>query len=86
MRRALVRALRARGVDVLTAWDAGRIERSDQEHLEYAAAQGRVLYSFNVGDFYRGCTPLLWHREKHTLGSSSPASNGTLRVSRHAAS
>lgn len=38
MRSALVRALRARGVDVLTALDAGMIERSDEEHLEYATA------------------------------------------------
>ena len=53
MRRSLVRALRARGVDVITALDAGMIERDDAEHLDYAAEQGRVLCSFNVGDFYR---------------------------------
>jgi len=53
MRGALVRALRARGVDVLTALDAGMIERSDEEHLKNATKEGRVLYSFNVGDFYR---------------------------------
>ena len=53
MRSALVRALRARRVDVLTALEAGMIERSDEEHLEYAAKEGRVLYSFNVKDFYR---------------------------------
>lgn len=53
MQSALVRALRARGVDVLTALDSGMIERSDEEHLEYATKEGRVLYSFNVGDFYR---------------------------------
>ena len=53
MDRALVRALRARGVDVTTALDEGMIERSDAQHLDYATAQGRVLYTFNVGDFYR---------------------------------
>lgn len=53
MQSALVRALRARGVDVLTALDSGMIERSDEDHLEYATKEGRVLYSFNVGDFYR---------------------------------
>jgi hypothetical protein len=31
MRRSLVRALRARGVDVITALDAGMIEREDDE-------------------------------------------------------
>jgi predicted nuclease of predicted toxin-antitoxin system len=53
MRRSLVRALRARGVDVITALDAGMVEREDAEHLDYATEQGRVLCSFNVGDFYR---------------------------------
>jgi hypothetical protein len=51
MRQALVQALRARAVDVVTALDVGMIEVADEEHLEWAAAQGRVLYSFNVGDF-----------------------------------
>ena len=51
MRCALIRALRARGVDVTTALEAGMIGREDREHLDYATARGRVLYSFNVGDF-----------------------------------
>jgi hypothetical protein len=29
------------------------IEREDAEHLDYATEQGRVLCTFNVGDFYR---------------------------------
>jgi hypothetical protein len=53
MDKALVQALRARGVHVMTALEAEMIERDDQEHLDFATAQGRVLYSFNVGDFYR---------------------------------
>jgi ActR/RegA family two-component response regulator len=53
MDRALVRALRARGVDVTTALEEEMIERGDAEHLDYATAQGRVLYSFNREDFYR---------------------------------
>jgi len=28
------------------------IRRKDEEHLHFATAQGRALYSFNVGDFY----------------------------------
>jgi predicted nuclease of predicted toxin-antitoxin system len=52
MRHALVVALRARGVDVVTALEVGMINRDDAEHLDYAAAHGRVLFSFNVGDFY----------------------------------
>ena len=49
----LIRALRARGVDVVTALEAGMIEQPDGDHLEYATRQGRVLCTFNVGDFYR---------------------------------
>jgi predicted nuclease of predicted toxin-antitoxin system len=53
MHRGLVRALRARGVDVITALDVGMIEREDTEHLDYATGQGCVLCTFNAGDFYR---------------------------------
>ena len=53
MDQALVRALRARGVDVLTALEAGMIERDDPDHPAYATAHGRALCTFNVGDFYR---------------------------------
>ena len=50
-RNSLVRALRARGIDVMTAMEADLLGRSDQENLIYAAAQGRTLFSFNRGDF-----------------------------------
>jgi uncharacterized protein with PIN domain len=53
MSHALVRGLRARGVDVVTALEEDMIERQDEEHLEFAAKMKRVLYSFNVADFYR---------------------------------
>lgn len=66
MQSALVRALRARGVDVLTALDSGMIERSDEDHLEYATKEGRVLYSFNVGDFYRLHQEYLAEGKSHT--------------------
>ncbi len=44
MDKDLVRALRARGVDVLTASEASMIERTDEGHLKLAAEQGRVLF------------------------------------------
>ena len=49
--RSLIRALRARGVDVLTAYEAGNIGRSDQEQLDFAGSQGRILFTFNTRDF-----------------------------------
>jgi hypothetical protein len=53
MRHMLIHALCSRGIDVQTALDAAMIERADEEHLAFATAQGRVLCSFNVGDFYQ---------------------------------
>jgi len=53
MQRSLVQALRARGVDVITALDAGLIGREDDEHLDYATRHGRVLCTFNAEDYYR---------------------------------
>jgi hypothetical protein len=53
MATALVRGLRARGVDLVTTADAGQIGSSDEEQLAFAAAHGLVLYTFNVGDFCR---------------------------------
>ena len=59
------RAIRSRGIDVLTALEAGMIERLDEHHLEYATVQGRVLYSFTVGDFYRLHTVFLAQGKAH---------------------
>jgi len=57
MDRHLVRALRARGVDVQTAAEAGMIRQPDVAHLAHAARENRAVYTFNVGDFCR------WHAE-----------------------
>ena len=65
LREALVRTLRARGVEVVTALEAGMIERPDREHLEYATAQGRVLCTFNVGHFYQLHTEYLQRGMNH---------------------
>jgi hypothetical protein len=48
----LVRGLRSRGIDVVTAAGASMIRRKDEEHLSLATVQGRVLYSFNVSDYH----------------------------------
>lgn len=65
MDRALLQALRVRGADVVTALDAGMIECEDGHHLEYATAQSRALYSFNVGDFCRLHAALLAQEKSH---------------------
>lgn len=43
--RAVVRALRDRGVDVLTVKDAGTLGASDEEHLARALAEMRVIFT-----------------------------------------
>jgi hypothetical protein len=65
MNRALVRALEARGIDVTTASMEGMIEHSDKDHLELATQLGRVLLSFNVGDFYQLHTNYLTSGKSH---------------------
>lgn len=47
----VVRALRLRGVDAITAHDSELINSPDERQLEYATASERVLYSFNVSDY-----------------------------------
>lgn len=76
MDKDLMQALRARGVDVVTALEAGMIERQDEEQLEYAAVQKRVLYGFNVRDFYRLHTDF-WHGGDRTPALSSRSNSVT---------
>lgn len=66
MWQALVTALRARGMDVQTALEAAMIEHTDEDHLVYATAAGRVLCSFNVGDFFRLHTHYMARHKAHT--------------------
>jgi len=63
--RALIRALRARGVDVLTAQEAKQIGVSDDEQLAYATAQGRTIFTFNTRDFAVLHTKYLSKQQAH---------------------
>ena len=65
MARALVQGLRARGLDVVTPIESGLMGRSDRLQLEFAKSQGRVLYTFNVGDFCRLHQEYLEAKESH---------------------
>lgn len=53
LRHALVESMRKRGVDVVTPLDVGMVQKTDEQQLEYATAQYRCIYSFNMGDFCR---------------------------------
>lgn len=65
MQRGLVDALRSRGMDVTTALDDKMIDFSDNAHLDHATQQGRVLFSFNRGDFYQLHTAYLTMGKPH---------------------
>jgi hypothetical protein len=51
--RSLSRGFRARGIDVLTAVEADRLEEDDATQLRFAAQEGRTLYTYNVSHFHQ---------------------------------
>jgi hypothetical protein len=63
--RALIRALRTRGVDLLTAQEAGKITTPDREQLEYAISQGRTVFTFNTRDFVMLHTEYMTSNNEH---------------------
>jgi hypothetical protein len=64
--RTLIRALRSRNIDVLTAREADLIQIADERHLEYATSQGRTVFTFNARDFARLHTKCLSTGQHHT--------------------
>ena len=64
--RALLKALRSRGVEVTSAGEAGLVGRTDEAQLSWANEQGRVLFTHNVGDFCRLHGQFLHEGKTHT--------------------
>jgi hypothetical protein len=77
MDTGVVRGLRARGIDVMTASDMGMICQPDEEHLRFATGQSRVLYSFNVEIFPVSIPPGL--RQAASIAASSSRHNSATR-------
>ncbi|WP_414542214.1 DUF5615 family PIN-like protein [Nostoc sp. CCY0012] len=61
----LLQALRVRNVDVVTVTEVGMISRNDPDQLNWALTNQRVIYTFNLKDFYRLHTLLLESGESH---------------------
>lgn len=61
-----VRALRSRNADVLTVADLGMLNKSDEEQLDWAKQNNRVIFSFNVRDFYRLHTAIIEQGLSHS--------------------
>lgn len=53
LNHAVVAGLRLATIDVLTAAEAGNERATDLQQLEFAASEGRVIYTANRGDFAR---------------------------------
>jgi hypothetical protein len=51
IKAALIQALRSADLDVVTVADVNRLGYSDEDQLLWAIEQGRIIYSFNIGDF-----------------------------------
>ncbi|MCC7190675.1 MAG: DUF5615 family PIN-like protein [Anaerolineales bacterium] len=45
----VTKALQQRGIDVLTAQQAGNLGVDDDAHLQFAASQGRVIFTQDEG-------------------------------------
>ncbi len=65
MDQALVRALRARNIDVITVNETDTAGLLDKEQLRLATEQDRVLYSHNIADFCQLHTEFLETDEEH---------------------
>jgi hypothetical protein len=65
-RTSLVRALRARHIDVLTANEAGQIGVCDADQLAFAVSQHRTIFTFNRGDFVQLHTEYLQQNRTHS--------------------
>ena len=50
---ALAQSLARAGIDILRSSDAGMDGKPDEEQLEFAVSQGRVIYTRNASDFSR---------------------------------
>ena len=64
-RTDLIQALRARRVDVETVTEAQLLGQADEVQLRYATEQGRVIFTFNRGDFFQLHTEWLRQNQHH---------------------
>jgi len=65
MDQDLVRALRIRALDVVTALDSGMVERADKDHLEYASMTAGSYTVLTLATF-TGSIRNIYLRVKHT--------------------
>ena len=57
--------LRKHGIDAVSAHEAGMVQASDREQLEYAVSEGRCLITRNRNDFIRRTVQFFNEHHKH---------------------
>lgn len=65
-RTDLIQALRARHIDVVTVSEANQLGQDDDVQLRFATEQGRVVFTFNRGDFFNLHTKWLNNGQSHS--------------------
>lgn len=65
-RQGLIQALRARQIDLVTVSEVNLLGEDDEVQLRYATEQGRVVFTFNRGDFFGIHTDWLRRGQSHT--------------------
>lgn len=65
IREGFIQALRSRNINVLTPADVGMLNKTDEEQLAWATEHNRVIFSFNIRDFYRLHTMLMEQNGSH---------------------
>lgn len=64
--KALVEALRARGVEVCVPSEVGLLEADDLDQLQWCIRNHRVLITSNIDDFYDLHSQLLRQNQSHS--------------------
>lgn len=85
--KRLLQALRDRGEDVLSAAEMSMLAQSDEQQLVWALEHQRVIYTFNVRDFYRihsewlrsgkSHAGIIFGKQEHSIGNQM---RGLLRL------
>ena len=66
MDRGLIQSLRARNIDLITVQETKTEGRLDEEQLNLAASENRVIYSHNISDFCQLHTSFLAEGKSHS--------------------
>lgn len=64
--RALVEALRARGVEVCVPFEAGLLEANDSDQLQWCIRNQRVLITSNIDDFHYLHSEVMRQNQSHS--------------------